>query len=95
MEDTTATAPGIFNNSGAITPVAAANRRSSVSLDLTGDDEMTPMLDTGAPPPANTLIDRLPKPRAIVKVTVRGVPAEATFTGNPWLAGVTQLNFNL
>jgi uncharacterized protein (TIGR03437 family) len=91
----TATAPGIFNNSGAITPVAAANRGSSVSLYLTGDGELTPMLDTGAPPPANTPVAQLPKPRATVKVTVGGVPADVTFIGNPWLVGITQVNFNV
>jgi uncharacterized protein (TIGR03437 family) len=53
------------------------------------------MLDTGAPPPANTPPAQLPKPRSPVKVTVGGIPADVTFIGNPWLVGITQLNFNL
>jgi len=91
----TPTAPGIFNNSSAITPVSSADRGSSVSVYLTGDGELTPMLDTGAPPPANTPPAQLPKPRFPVKVTVGGIPADVTFIGNPWLVGITQLNFNL
>ena len=91
----TPTAPGIFNNSGAITPVPSADRGSSVSIYLTGDGELTPMLDTGAPPPANMPVAQLPKPRSPVKVTVGGVPPDVTFIGNPLLVGVTQLNFSL
>jgi uncharacterized protein (TIGR03437 family) len=93
--EVTAAAPGIFNNSGAIAPVAAANRGAGVSLYLTGDGEMTPMLDTGSPPPAGTPIGQLPKPRLPVKVTVGGVPADVTFLGNPFLVGVTQINFSV
>jgi uncharacterized protein (TIGR03437 family) len=89
------TAPGIFNHSGAITPVASAARGSDVSIYLTGEGELTPMIDTGAPPAANTPAAQLPKPRGAVKVTVGGVPAAVTFIGNPWLVGVTQLNFKL
>ena len=89
------TAPGIFNNAAAITPVSSADRGSTVSVYLTGDGELTPMLDTGAPPPASTPPAQLPKPRSSVKVTVAGIPADVTFIGNPWLVGITQLNFNL
>jgi uncharacterized protein (TIGR03437 family) len=88
-------APGIFNNAGAITPTPSADRGGVVSIYLTGEGELTPMVDTGAPPPANTAAGALPKPRAPVKVTVGGVPAEVTFIGNPWLVGITQLNFKI
>jgi uncharacterized protein (TIGR03437 family) len=87
------TAPGIFSNSGALTPAATAKRGSTVLLYLTGDGELSPMLDTGAPPAANTPVAQLPKPRAPLSVTVGGVPAEVVFAGNPWLVGVTQVNF--
>ena len=46
-------------------------------------------------PPANTPAAQLPKPRSPVKVTVGGIAADVTFIGNPWLVGITQLNFNL
>jgi uncharacterized protein (TIGR03437 family) len=93
--EVTATAPGIFNNAGALTPAPSAARGGDVSLYLTGDGELSPMIESGAPPPANTPLAQLPKPRGAVKVTVGGVPAEVTFIGNPWLVGVTQLNFRL
>jgi uncharacterized protein (TIGR03437 family) len=85
----TATAPGIFNGSAALTRGAAA------TLYITGDGELTPMIDTGAPPPANLPISGLPKPRAPISVTVGGVPAQVVFAGNPWLVGVTQINFTV
>jgi uncharacterized protein (TIGR03437 family) len=88
-------APGIFNNAGVITPTPSADRGGVVSIYLTGEGELTPMADTGAPPAANTSAGALPKPRAAVKVTVGGVPAEVTFIGNPWLVGITQLNFKI
>ncbi len=59
-----ATAPGIFNNSGMLTPSARAARGSTVSMYITGDGELSPMIDTGAPPPADTPVSELPKPRA-------------------------------
>jgi uncharacterized protein (TIGR03437 family) len=90
-----ATAPGIFNSSGAVVPAAEARRGSAASIYVTGDGEMTPMLETGAPPPADTPLTDLPKPRAPVKVTVGGVPAEVTFVGNVWLVGITQVNFTV
>jgi len=89
--DVAATAPGIFSVAG---PGTAA-RGSDVTLYLTGEGELTPMIESGAAPPANTPPAQLPKPRGAVKVTVGGVPAEVTFIGNPWLAGVTQVNFRL
>jgi len=90
-----ATAPGIFNNSGMLTPEGSGARGSTVSLYLTGDGELNPMIDTGAPPPASTPSNQLPKPRAKVEVTVGGVPAKVDFVGNPWLVGVTQINFTV
>jgi uncharacterized protein (TIGR03437 family) len=90
-----ATAPGIFANNGALVPVAAAKRGGSVVLYLTGDGETNPMLDTGAAPAANTPVGQLPKPRAPLTVTVGGVKADVAFAGNPWLVGVTQVNFTV
>src|SRR2546430_17731489 len=46
-------------------------------LYLTGDGELTPMLETGAPPVANTPVAQLPKPRAPLSVTVGGVAARS------------------
>jgi uncharacterized protein (TIGR03437 family) len=89
----TATAPGVFNSSGPIVPVATGSRGGAVALYLTGDGETWPMLDTGAPPAGNARLADLPRPIAPVKVTVGGVQAEVTFVGNPWLVGVTQVNF--
>jgi uncharacterized protein (TIGR03437 family) len=86
----TATAPGVFNSSGQITAGSVA-RGGSVSLYITGEGETTPMLDTGAAPPAGTPASELPKPLLPVKVTVGGMPAEVTFIGNPGLVGATQL----
>jgi uncharacterized protein (TIGR03437 family) len=90
-----AAGPGIFTNNGALTPSASAKRGSAVLLYLTGDGELNPMLDTGAPPAANTPAAQLPKPRLPVSVTVGGVQAQVAFIGNPWLVGVTQVNFNV
>jgi uncharacterized protein (TIGR03437 family) len=90
-----ATAPGIFTNSGLLTPSASASRGSAVSMYVTGDGELSPMIDTGAPPPADTPVSGLPKPRAQVRVTVGGVPATVVFVGNPWLVGITQINFTV
>jgi uncharacterized protein (TIGR03437 family) len=91
----TAAAPGIFNNSGALTPAATASRGSSVSIYVTGEGELVPMLETGVPPSANISPGQLPHPRGAVKVTVGGVPADVTFVGNPWLVGITQWNFTV
>jgi uncharacterized protein (TIGR03437 family) len=91
----TATAPGIFNHEGAITPAPAAGRGDVVTIYITGEGELAPMIDTGAPPPAATPSAQLPKPLAPVKVTVGGVPAEVMWVGNPWLVGVAQVNFKL
>jgi uncharacterized protein (TIGR03437 family) len=90
-----ATAPGIFNNGGMLTPSASAKRGSTVSMYVTGDGELSPMIDTGAPPPLDTPVSQLPKPRAQVKVTVGGIPANVVFIGNPWLVGITQINFTV
>jgi uncharacterized protein (TIGR03437 family) len=89
----TATAPGIFNSSGNIVPVATGDRGNPATLYLTGEGETWPMLDTGAAPIGNTLLANLPKPLGAVKVTVGGVQADVTFVGNPWLVGVAQVNF--
>jgi uncharacterized protein (TIGR03437 family) len=88
-------APGIFANNGVIVPAATAKRGSAAVLYLTGDGELTPMLDSGAPPAANTPVAQLPKPRAPLTVTVGGVKADVAFAGNPWLVGVTQVNFTV
>ena len=91
----TASAPGIFNYSGNIVPVSAAKRGAVVSIYVAGDGETTPMLDTGAPPPAGTPIDQLPKPILPVTVKVAGIAAQIKFIGNPFLVGVTQINFEV
>jgi uncharacterized protein (TIGR03437 family) len=88
-----ALAPGIFTDNGALVPTA--KRSSTVVLYLTGKGELTPMLDTGAPPPAGTPIAQLPKPRVPLTVSVGGVKADVSFAGNPWLVGVTQVNFTV
>jgi uncharacterized protein (TIGR03437 family) len=90
-----ATAPGIFGNSGLLTPAASASRGSTASMYVTGDGELSPMIDTGAPPDANTPVSQLPRPRARVNVTVAGIPADVSFIGNPWLVGITQINFTV
>ncbi len=90
-----ATAPGIFTKNGALTPTASARRGTSVVLYLTGDGETDPMLDTGAPPAADTPAGQLPKPRAPLMVTVGGVKADVSFAGNPGLVGVTQVTFTV
>jgi uncharacterized protein (TIGR03437 family) len=88
-------APGIFNYSGAIVPVSTAKRAAAVSIYITGDGETTPMVETGAPPPAATPVSQLPKPILPVTVTVAGIPAQVRFIGNPFLVGVTQINFEV
>jgi uncharacterized protein (TIGR03437 family) len=90
-----AAAPGIFANNGALTPATTAKRGGGVVLYLTGDGETNPMLDSGAPPAASTTVGQLPKPRAPLTVTVGGVKADVAFAGNPWLVGVTQVNFTV
>jgi uncharacterized protein (TIGR03437 family) len=91
----TPTAPGIFNSSGTLTPMPAAARGSAVAMYITGDGELGPQQANGIPPDGDTPIAQLPKPLASVKVTVGGVPAAVSFAGNPWLVGVTQVNFTV
>ena len=91
----TPTAPGIFNHGGAVVPSPSADRGGGASIYITGEGELTPMIETGAPPPEGVPASQLPKPRAFVTVTVGGVSAEVTFIGTPWLVGVTQVNFTL
>jgi uncharacterized protein (TIGR03437 family) len=90
-----ATAPGVFTNNGALTPTASAKRGASAVLYLTGDGETNPMLETGAAPAANTPAGQLPKPSAPLSMTVGGMKADVLFVGNPWLVGVTQVNFTV
>jgi uncharacterized protein (TIGR03437 family) len=90
-----AIAPGIFNSSGAVVPAASAKRGSAVAIYITGDGELSPMVDTGAPPAADTPVAQLPKPRGVVSVTVGRVKADVAFAGNPWLVGITQINFTV
>ncbi len=86
----TAAAPGIFSQLP-----DTASRGDSVSLYLTGAGEVTPMLETGAAPPANTPPAQLPKPRLGPQVTVGGIPAEVTFIRSSGLVGVTELQFTI
>ena len=91
--------PGIFpyafiDPTGAA--VTSAARGGILTLFITGDGDASPPVATGAPPPADTPVARLPAPRLPVTVTVGGVPAETPFPfiGVPtWSVGVTQINF--
>ena len=46
-------------------------------------------------PPRTTPVGQLPKPRTPLTVTVGGLKADVVFVGNPWLVGVTQVNFTV
>jgi uncharacterized protein (TIGR03437 family) len=84
-----ATAPGIFGQ------LAPAARGTTTALYLTGEGELNPLLETGATPDPSTTVDKLPRPRAPLSVTVGGRAAEVVFAGNPWLVGVLQVNFTI
>jgi len=91
--------PGIFmtqDGKSNLVPFATAKRGDTLSAYITGDGDVTPTLQTGRAPSANTLVTNLPRPRLPVTLTIGGVPADISFIGIPtWAAGVTQINFTV
>jgi uncharacterized protein (TIGR03437 family) len=92
-----ASAPGIFvGSSGELVPTASGAPGASLSLFITGDGDVMPMLDTGDPPANDTPVNRLPAPRLPLSLTVGGVSITPLFVGIPYgLVGVTQINFTV
>jgi uncharacterized protein (TIGR03437 family) len=90
-----ASAPGIFADStSAVVPSSSGSRGDTLTLFVTGEGDVSPLLATGASPFSATPVSLLPAPKLLVSVTIGGVPAPITFVGiPPGLAGVTQINF--
>ena len=92
-----ATAPGIFQANGMVSPpFSSATRGQTTTLFITGEGRVTPSLADGETPPVSTPLSNLPKPRAAVTVTVAGETAAQAFIGIPnGLVGVTQINYTI
>jgi uncharacterized protein (TIGR03437 family) len=87
------TAPGVFNASGSVVPISTVSRGQGVAFYITGDGDVLPYVDTGAPP-AGAAIAQPPMPRQAFTMTLGGVPIKPAFVGVPsWSVGVTQINF--
>jgi uncharacterized protein (TIGR03437 family) len=88
-------APGIFTDSnGALVPSSTGKPGDTLTLFITGDGDVSPVLATGASPFTATPLNLLPAPRLPLSITVGGVAAQVAFAGiPPGLAGVTQVNF--
>jgi uncharacterized protein (TIGR03437 family) len=91
------TAPGIYTYDGrSIVPVEEASRGDWAFLYINGQGEVSPPVATGAAPPSETPLYRLPAPTASVFVTVGGVPADLSFCAIPYgLVGTTQINYRV
>jgi len=90
-------APGIFaTQTGFLTPVSSGLPGRTIPLYMTGDGDVTPTLATGDGPADGTPVNRLPRPRLPLTVTVGGIQAPVVFRGIiPGTAGVTQVNFTI
>ena len=86
-------APGIFGYAGSAVPVSSASIGQGVVFFITGEGDVSPYVDTGAPPKGAALTTP-PKPRLALSMTLGGVPIAPIFVGIPsWSVGVTQVNF--
>ena len=88
-----AVAPAIFADAdGFVAGGATAKRGGTVTLYLTGDGEITPLLLTGSSTAATTTAANLPKSRLPFAVTIGGVPAFLQSYGIPTgLFGATRV----
>jgi uncharacterized protein (TIGR03437 family) len=69
-------APGIFADAdGKLLPAATGKQGQTMTLNITGEGDVTPVLATGEAPSSSTPASRLPQPRLPVTMTVGGVPA--------------------
>ena len=83
--DVSDSAPGIFVGSGgALVPATSGHRGQTLTLFMTGEGDVTPVIATGASPPLTTPLDQLPSPRLACTLTVGGVPATPSFIGIPY-----------
>lgn len=90
-------APGIFTGAdGGMVPYSSGTPGSAYIFFITGEGDVTPMLETGVPPDNDTPVSELPAPRLPLTMTIGGVPVTPFFVGIPYgLVGVTQINFTL
>jgi uncharacterized protein (TIGR03437 family) len=95
--DVSDSAPGIFVGSGGVlVPAASGHLGQTLTLFITGEGDVAPVLATGASPSLSTPVDQLPSPRLAYSLTVGGVPVTPDFVGIPYyLVGVTQINFTI
>jgi len=91
----TPSAPGILADAnGNVFPGATISQGSIGVLYVTGDGDVTPVLQTGFSPAAGTPLSSLPKSRLPFTVTVGGVETYLAFVGiTPGTIGLTQVNF--
>jgi uncharacterized protein (TIGR03437 family) len=89
----TASAPGIYLQSGsAITPNASGRRGQIYTLFVTGAGEVSPQVATGAGPAGS----QVPVPLLNVSMTIGGVKAALDYVGIPsWSVGTLQINFTV
>jgi uncharacterized protein (TIGR03437 family) len=90
-------APGIFTTPNlALVPSPSGRRGDTLTLFVTGEGDVSPLLATGASPFFATPVSLLPQPKLPVTVTIGGVSSEIKFAGiPPGVAGVTQVNFTI
>ncbi len=88
-------APGILADAnGNVSPSATVTQGSTGVLYLTGDGDVTPVLQSGFSPHQGTPLSNLPKSRLPFTLTVGGIQAYLAFVGiTPGVIGLTQVNF--
>lgn len=87
----------IFVGTGnALVPAVSGHRGQAMTLFMTGEGDVSPVIATGASPPLTTPLDQLPSPRLAYSLTVGGVAVTPDFIGIPYyLVGATQINFTI
>ena len=92
-----AASPGIFTDtSGSLLPFPSGSPGQVLTMFITGEGAVSPVLATGATPSADIPVTQLPAPVQHVTLTIGGAPATIDFIGIPHgLAGVTQINFTV
>jgi uncharacterized protein (TIGR03437 family) len=91
-----AVAPGVFTIDGVrLLAPGIAHRGAILTLFLTGQGPLSPTMQTGAPPAADS-VATLPQIVLPVRITIGGVPAPVLFSGVPsGLVGISQVNFEV
>ncbi len=90
-------APGIFSaQDKSLVPFNSGTAGQVLLAYITGEGDVSPSIATGATSPSTTALDRLPRARQAISLTVGGIPAAIAFAGIPsGLAGATQINFTV